>query len=818
MQRCDDELAFSREADRMPETLSAKQLEARYPDTDFQKRLFGLYTINDLLSECIIGDNYKVPTDLFQPVALTNYGHDVYLQLRRKNVGHAESILLCFLQFCHLDLIVDVDKTDRDAIVSSLHNQILDGRMLFPFIYGRTLYDKFADLFSNQVKSYLSLKETQQLLRDTPQGVFQALDLVTGPFGILRSQSYRYVFPDLQVPLRHCEDFTCNRVHPITLSTSMKADINEHRKTLRDILKRDSEHGSEWGPFLRKVFAPYVPSYKDSAFDPVILLIGDAIVDGELRGLSEWLIQNSGDHMRRTAADIGRRGDPQSITRGLDRAQLMQLLLTADDDSIIAGLDTLVQRGTVAIPPGEKRTPVVNGGTSFGRYGMRAELGEFGVRVQPSASSIAPLRARRLVEQMYLFDKNEDRQELEWQLRNEHGESLEAKLEHYLQTKPPREALQNLILTRRTNVVVALQHLRLIDGTDESDEVLLNTVLWKLGFGIADPNQRHAKFWNLHGRMLQQTRQSPVGKSDAELEEVRGTAANYFAELESVLDDSLSYVTWALTNDHYVSAKPFIYRPDADRDASFQLLNEAGKKQRPERLSFRDRITLYPLMRGFALLAEILRTYEGRRDEMVRPEEQLPPWIGVQTLQRFPFVHTVPFLDLVADNRASIVEALREISAALVASDISESRNEWVHGRRTLANLERLRLGLEKVGEAIHRVAESGFSRDRYHWVRDDVDGDGRRTAVLANGSGRQIGLFRPTPFAWLGLPSLPSSWYVMHSACFAEPSEVLRFGVEFDSPYAQMWAGYPRRPSADQPEQALSLLGSAERSGDGPG
>jgi hypothetical protein len=100
--------------------------------------------------------------------------------------------------------------------------------------------------------------------------------------------------------------------------------------------------------------------------------------------------------------------------------------------------------------------------------------------------------------------------------------------------------------------------------------------------------------------------------------------------------------------------------------------------------------------------------------------------------------------------------------------------------------------------------------------MRNDVDGDGRRTAMLANGSGRQIALFRPSPFTWLGLPSLPNSWYVVHSARFAEPSEVLRFGVEFDSPYAKMWSDYPRRPSAELRERNLTVAGSADRVSDG--
>jgi len=802
----------------MVDTFTAKQLENRYPDKDFQLELLRLAQLNALLAECIIDDTYRVPQDLYQPIELTSYGLELYKQLRRKNVGHAESTVLCFLEFAHTDLIVDVEKTDRDKIIQAIHDQILDGRMLFPFRYGRILYDKFAELFSDSIKSYLSLAETYQLLRGTPQGVFQTLELVTGPYGILRSKSDRFFGPSLEVPLRHCSDFTCNRVHLVSLSTGAKADINEHRKTVQDVLRRESEHGSEWGPFITNIAAPIAPRFKDIAFDCLIPLIGDAIADEELRILTAWLIDHSDDYVRQAAAKLGLRGNAESITRGLDRAQLMQLLLTADDASIMAAIDTLVQRGIIVVPPGETRTPVVNSNVVFGRYGLQAELGAYGVRVQASSSNIAPLRARRLVEQMYLLDEVDPREELEWQLRAEPGESLEAKLEHYLQTKPPREALKSLVLTRRSNVVVAVQQLMLVDGSDESDDVLLNTIQWKLGFGLIDQNEKHAKFWKLHERMLQQTRQSPIGRSEVELEDVRGTAANYFAELESALDDSLAYVTWALTNDHYVSTKPFIYRAESDRRVSFTTLSDVGKKRRPTVLNYGERNTLFPLMRGFELLAEILSTYEGEGDQLERSKDQLPSWVGAQTLQRFPFIHIVPFLDLVPDCRNSIIEALKEISANLVSSDITESRNEWLHGRRTVANLERLRLGLEKVGQAIHLIEESGFARQRYHWVRNNTDGDGRRTSLLANSGGREIALFRPTPFAWLRLPSLSDSWYVMHSARFAEPSEVLRFGVEIDSAYAQMWAGYPRRPSTDAGGTGLAIVtapvGMADTSG----
>ncbi len=779
----------------MSSYLTSQQLNDRYSSPEVRSKIFELSQINGILQNVIIDNTYKVPNNLFQPIVLSEYGNEIYRQLRRKNVGHADALMLCLLELYHMDLLIDVEKTDQDAIVESISSQITNRSMLLPFIYGRLLYDKYADTFLDSEPAFLTLTETKQLLRGTPQGVFHVLDLVTGPFGILRSQSERFIFPTKTVHLKHCPDFTCNRVHNVSLSTGQEASVNDQHAVIHEIFKGEGEHGSEWAPFLSNIIASRVPVYKDSAFDPIAFLIGDALVDEELRLLLEWLADKTEGDISRTISKLGLKGSTETMAKQLDRAQLMQIVFTAKDQDIITAIDTLVQRGLIAVPSGEIRRPVVNRGNSFGRYGLQAELGEYGVRTKASTSNIAPLRARRLVEKLYDINEPRDHQELEWQLRKEPGESLEAKLEHYLQIKPPLEALKTLVLVGRSNVIIAVEHLNLIDGTDESDDVLLSTIAWKLGFSVVVKNEKHARFWSLHERMVQQTRQSPLGRSEIELDEIRGVAANYFTELESVLDDSLAYVTWALTNDHYASAKPFVYQPESDRRDAFKRLTEHGKKRQPISLVFSDRNTLFPLMHGFELLSDMLRSYQSGHEALKRPREQFPPWTEVQDLQQFPFDHAIPFLDLILECRTFITRFLRDINRALVSSEISDARNEWLHGRKTAADLDRLRLGLDKVAEAVRYIEDSGFSRQRYSWVKDDSDDQGRQTVILANGIGQQVTLFRPSPFAWLRLPSFGASWYVLHSARFAEPSEALRFGVELDSAYARMWSNYPRRP-----------------------
>jgi hypothetical protein len=155
--------------------------------------------------------------------------------------------------------------------------------------------------------------------------------------------------------------------------------------------------------------------------------------------------------------------------------------------------------------------------------------------------------------------------------------------------------------------------------------------------------------------------------------------------------------------------------------------------------------------------------------------------------------------------RDNIKRVLDEITDRLKGADASDIRNEWLHDRSSMASLDRLREALDVIGEAVRTIEENGFSRHLYVRIRDQLDGDGRRTVVFANASGREISFFRPSSFAWLRLPNLSSAQYMMNSARFAEPSETLRFTLEVESPFSAMWDDYPRRPKL---ERSRSVVG----------
>ncbi|MEU4773655.1 hypothetical protein [Micromonospora sp. NPDC023644] len=651
-------------------------------------------------------------------------------------------------------------------------------------------------------KVRLNHRDTLDLLDGTPQGVFQVGAFVTGPFGIVESEHRRGCRPRMVVRY-HCSDQACQALHYHALETSREAEINENREKADRVLAREFPSVSDWPGYYRR-FPEFDRhrTYDDFAGDTLPFLLGDALSLGELQQLVAYLLDNTQGRLRAFWRErAGLNGPAARIVEGLGSAQLMQVCLVASDADISSALDALVASGAIFVPAGEVRRPVINASRTSGAFELSPRLSRFGVRIQPGDNSLAALRLRRLVRQMYRFDKEEDRLELAWhlQLRDEGTDTLDAVLEQYLQSSTPRQAVSTLLLARRSNFIVAADKLNLNERALSTDEDRINAVLWKLGFTAEDLLDPHARFWVLHEKMVTLTRQSPINPLGPDEEQLRSQAVNYFVALEDLLKDSLLYSTWCLTVDHYSSPQRFIYRPHLAKEISLRVLKEQADLDVDEdgrpRLAIDDKMTLYPLTRGFGLLANALRDFQARAKDLVRPDKGVPLWYKYQSLERFPFSHTVPFLDLLPDSRTDVLESLEEVSRRLVGADVSEARNEWLHPRRRGGQMDRLRGSLDAVRDAVEMLQNKGFSRQVYRRAKTERDEAGRSTVVLADSRGQELVVFRPSGFAWIGLPGLDVPQHVMSAARFAEPSEVLRFRTEEDSEFARLWTGYPARP-----------------------
>ena len=370
---------------------------------------------------------------------------------------------------------------------------------------------------------------------------------------------------------------------------------------------------------------------------------------------------------------------------------------------------------------------------------------------------------------------------------------IEARLEEFLRTSTPDQVLRRLVLARRTNMIAACTEVGVDEHAERSDDDLVSAILWKLGFDAQRDYLGTERFWELHNGMVQMTSTAGVSALvDSEM--IRGLASNYFVEMERVLDDGLAFCAWALINDHVASHNPFQYRVDDERLGSFRRLSSHAEERGFTDVPLGDKNTLHPLCRGFGVLAGLLEHYEEEGASWLREAADFPEYAQHTSLKAFPFKHRAAFLDLSQEARVRLIETLKAVERHLLESRAPELRNEQLHFRRTATDLERLSTGLRRVEAAIHRLESAGLARINFRLVDQQGDEWGRKTFVLADSRNRRIAFARPTPFDWLGLPSLSVEQHLVTEATFAEPNEMLRFTSVPSSKYAEMWKDFPLR------------------------
>jgi hypothetical protein len=784
---------------------STQELLDFYPEIEQRNRVLRLHSLSSFLTSCIIDGKYRVPEGLHTPIVLTKYGERIFQRLNKAGVPFQEARLLCFLEMLGPEPLIDVERTNIEKLKSSISQQIRSYHILLPFKFGRQLYNQFNSLY-DQEKSTLSNKETLELLYNMPQGVFQVDEFVSGPYGLLQSSTSRVISPRTTIPLQFCTDPACRAVHEIALSTSGDAPINEHRSKIGKMLDDDGQSIESWYKFF-DAFASKASHSSESNGEPYIVLIGDALTDDEMKLCLARLLDSTGGRLRSVAESVDLRGKSEKITENLNRAQMLQLICTSNNKSIVEALDSLVSEGQIQVPEGEIRTATVNRHSSYGPYSLFAELSRLGVRTQTRRTSIAPLRLRQLVDKMYNLQEQSDRDELLWQLRAEPNESVDRRLQRHLQNENPREIIEKLALARRSNVIVASEYLNFNEKLSKSDDELIDTMMWKLGFPVDTFPDQNARLFALQESILLEIRRNDSETSKEFFDNLDSLCHKFWKELEDLLYDSAAYATWALTTDHFTSQNPFTYREDVDPATSLLSLNDDGQDDPSEHtVVFDDKPNLYTLCRAFERLATKLSGIQREAGKYKREESSYPEWSKVEELQIFPFDHKIPFLDLAEESQQNIISHLRMVSRLLLSAQTPELRNSTMHPRRSRTSHEQLRSALEGIREAVSILESNGLCRLTYTLATHEGDAMERQKMTLSHRRGYQHAIYRPNSYSWLHFPPSAEPQYIMVSARIKESVEVLRFTRGVDSPFSQMYSNYPIRPTGLSRERNSDL------------
>jgi hypothetical protein len=787
---------------------TARELAADRTDPTWRQKYVDFCDLIDILGDCIIRNGYTIPDDLNAAIALSPAGITMKDKLIRKgSVPPKEAQLMCALTIGHAELFVDIESTDLTRLEASIHRQLIDKEFRFPFIYGRQLYDSYAALFDDE-KDVLTVEETHRLLDTVPAGVFQYGRYVLGPYGLRKSLASRSIEFSGNAPAYHCSQPVCHAVHQVRLTTAHDAPINLHREKLRRMLEEEKGEPAEWGALAQEITSFTAAFYGDQRSGTVIALVGDCLSLDELRMLVRSLLDETKGDVRRAVSDFLTVENASDAVADLERDQLLQITQVAREEAIGTCLDRLVRDESIVVPNGEIRRPVVNERSRSGAFRFGAELGRFGVRFVSADPGFASLRERRLLDKLYIRDSSTDTEELDWQLRGFEAEDLDERLEDFFRSTDPRAALKRMILARKTNMIAACEDVGIQNGETLSDDELVETVLWKLGFDVHLEEDPHKYFWDLHQRisaLTQSSRISGIGDSET----FRGVATSYFAQLEGLLLDCLAYSSWALTTDHTTSASPFSYDNEMDRNAGLERLQTAhlDSKNEIEQFDFTsEKVDLYSLIRGFGILADELTRLESQRENLIRPVDQMPDYAGKTDLKSFLFTSTIPYLDLTDASRKRLIDGLRKIGVVMLSVEVNQVRNDYSHYRRTSPEVERMARALEAIGVAVRQIENLGIARMLCWPNGSSYDAWGRSRHEFAGPRSIEHMFARPSSFDWMGLPPLGYPQYLMRGANLAEPNEILRFTRRFDSEFSRMWLKYPVRRQRGQ--EVLSTEG----------
>lgn len=785
--------------------LTSAELQELYSDESWRTNFFETHHLVQFLVQCILKENYKIPDDAVGLIPLTDFGTEVLNKLVRKNeVNPKVARMLCLLNTAHREPLVDFWKIDTEALRTFIDRQIRDGEILFPNILGRDLYDRASELFDDPRPS-LPHNEVLELLDGLPVGVFQSGPFVSGPFGLIRAPEKRWFSPTRTVPIYHCAELTCRTIHYSRLSSDTSAEINDKAATMRKVLDSYGDDECEWGEFIETIGGLEGIDFDDETAEPLFLALGDLFGDDELRVLLADLLDNTGGTLRKSIEPLGLIGASADIVDSLQRAQLIQLLLLATNRDLTSRIDHLIgaaaqseeaQEPCIQIGPGEIRRLMTSGRTSFGVFGLYPEVSNLGIRFKSDSFALGPMRLKRLIESIYDLDDTNEVAELKWQLRSTEGDDPSERLEEFVRSASPQEVVEQLLLSRRINQTVAADRLGIRYESCSGDENFVDTVLWKLGFYPSRSVDLTSDFWDHHGRLKRFVDTAGVG-SRVDLVDLRSRAINCFVALEGVLERTLTFSTWALTTDHIASARPFVFADWVEGPKAFEKLNSFGgrdKDRAEDGILLGKKNTLGSLIPGFGVLRSLLVDAQANGQALEREIRDYPRYSKHTTLKSFPFRHCVPFLDLLPRSQSRILESLEYVRTTLESAQTAFVRNEFSHYRPSSPDLDRVEAAIVAMERSVRRLEGDGLAPLPFKSIADRGDDWGRRIFTLRNSKGREVAFARPSAYDWAQMPSLRGEQFVLPSAVFAQPNEMLRFRAVYNTPYASYWHGYPTR------------------------
>ncbi|NRS15870.1 hypothetical protein HP398_05410 [Brevibacillus sp. HB1.4B] len=768
---------------------------------DINKEQFG-YIFSLFFKKCIVLSDYKA-SDKYSRIALNEKGNQYYKYVESafRDVTDPEIKLAMFIASTPTFSFIDWEKTDTSLVKEAFENEVLNRKLLFPWIYDRLLYDKYSELFTIRYKE-IPYDETIKLLSDTPQGIFQIGNYIVGPFGVLTSLDKRLNQPIRTSYIWHCNEPACRRVHSAGLSTGncLTSKVLEY---LEDELKKNEAAKKSNIKYTQLGLPDY---YDDMHLGELTILLTNAFSELEIKNILKYSIDSYSKEIRALFPKNERRlyGSSDQICEQLSREECIQLILLLENNSIITVIEYLIDNNIIKIPYTEKRE------TRYQYYGRNyfdtyIEASFFGIRALPLRKSPS-IRLKNLIESLYNNDED-----LNWYLRHQEGDNTHDKLNHYLTVEDPKRIIKELVFASPQKMRSTFDFLRFgnfyIPTSTNEEEKLINKILWKLGYDLSLFPDIHKLFWDRLEKFTQTT--IKTNSPDESIKEmIRSSGVNFFVSLEEVLDYSLSFSTWALLANHYADTGFKFNHEEARKFMAYTLSGQKSFNGSPLVYDEQGKNTLGPLIQGFSILRDVCLKILEEKESYKRTIDETPGYYNRTNVIKFPFQHKPLLLDLRDDDRQQILNFLIDITNTLERNRVANIRNRIEHKRNDFPLNDEIDNACRAISSIIMQMEQLGICPTLFHYAGNNVDKFDRGTNKYVNYKGKEVNNIFDNSYSNCRLPSVSVPQFIIPCMRIHGSNVVLRFWVQESSDYVDRWGEFDKiRNIKEDKTQEISFI-----------
>jgi hypothetical protein len=760
--------------------------------SDEIEHLLELSHLSQICSSILWSDDQLITDEICESITLSDHARKILAEVPDlQNFPGKTATLAFFISFYHLDIFIDINKSSATEIADVLSKHLSSGRIKIASRFGRRLYDKYNKDFNLPRADHLSVESTALLLRDTEQGVYQYGYNITGPLGILQSQEARRVRGSRKVPLWHCDNIGCNHLHEVALS-----DYSVPLRRAVSLIESHAENTmgppSHWGA----VMAVMKDDLLDDRYGDLFIFLQEQFSRGEksliLLGLlgretckaSIWdLIKfhfNKQEYSKPPADFVGTLSDEH----------LSQIIFSCSNEDIIATIDGLINKGDIAIPSTEVRLAR----TRLSESEATCAVSSLGIR-----SSEANPIVRMATAIWFAYDDADSLTELSWRALKAAGPATPGMVLQYLNSRSPREAVNELILCS-SDITQFIKDILIIELHDDEDAAhLCDRLLWKFGFDVPRYGKEYQNLVRNLDIFRDELSQQSHPFSELTREKIRSSGVNLFVHLENFLEIMISYNVWLFSKDHFEGK--FIYEPKEAIAAVGSVIavsddilwNSSGSN------------TLGVLLSYLAASVKWLESLFAQNQEMVsRPPSHYPHYSSEDD-NLFPF-HNMPFwANCDQSELRNYVSGYSEVASAFLRSELALVRNGLDHYRAPdkFPSLEKMMICEMQLRQAAFSADAKSFFPKTW-WMQTRLYNlNGQYEEMFMDQSRRELRLSYPTVLKGIrevtfGIPTI-----IPHGNLLGQANSSVIFSIKEQSEASLMWSDYPyRRPDAQLFEQ----------------